>query len=305
MKKRDSHHQGLTTVELIVSITLSAFFILGLIPLLLSFFSSLQDSIGRSKQIGEIHSAVQTINNDLLRARALLRLSDMDDNENATEHLRWNRDKNVWSFTGKNADSRTLILRLPSTRGNINQPNRRLSLMGSCRGFNEGSISHYNIIYFVHNNILYRRTLLFRDGFTQIPGLKEDEQGNDTFRNQTMCRDTSASQKQTCIAKDTTGRCTDYKYTLTPGYTEPEKDVPIVSNITKFSIEYFKHPIETSTTDYYTNFLNNTSSTDDIRRFPDIPDNPKDIQLSITTKIRKSNNTYSTIRLTTRGALPW
>lgn len=312
MKKRNLHHPGLTTVELIVSITLSAIFILGLLPLLFSFFNSLQNSIARAKQLGEMHSAIQAINDDLVRAQSILRLSDIDDDEEITQDLRWSRNKLVWSFEGQNPNKRVLILRVPGTSRNAKDASRELAvhgghgLCGDSQRHKNATPTFYNAIYFVKDDTLYRRSLLFRKGFPQIAGAKSNDEGTERFLEPHACIEPSQSQTCSQPGKDYGTRCRPNDHWAFPnfGYSKPTMDVAILRNVSTFSIDYFDTPTSTAPTDYYTS-LNSTASLEDIRKFTDIPNHPKDIRITITTSIQKHSHATNTTTLSTRGALPW
>lgn len=291
--QKNNRITGFTTVELIVSITLSAILILGILPLLFTFFGSLQDAIGRSKQANDIQSALRMISSDLVRARALLRFSDILDKESLTESLRRKKEYKTgyWDFRGSGSDKRTLILRLPTFSGlnpqsEFREPISRGST-AECED-NSGSIEFYNAIYYIDDNTLYRRSLVPSPYEHTVPGKYDFRPGGVTDTQRNRCWYARPYHKTSCRA--TVG-----------AYGCEQKDVTVLTNVSRFSIDYFDKPESTTPKDYYT--LPDGDGLGDW--ITHLPGEPKDVQITIATKRTTDSAKDSIISMTMRGALPW
>lgn len=295
MRKKTNATPGLTTVEIIVSITISAIVILGLIPILTNFFNSLQDLIGRTKQSNDMYSAIQSIQKDILYSTAFLRFSSLDDEESSTQNLRWGWRKQIWDFKGRNPNGNNLILQKILTKRSY--VSHDLTIIGRGKGFSASctgdyaSPVYYNIIYYLDGETLYRRTIAPAPDsqIADTPGDTENMFINDIRA--PWCNYISEANEKTTTRTGRSGA----------------KDTVILKNVDKFSIDYFDTPYAQNPADYRS-LVNNEGGSESVqaatRRLIYLPNNPKDIRITIRTK-KTINNKENIFTVSTRGAIAW
>lgn len=200
--------KGLTIVELVVSMAISSIVMLGIVPLVLFFFSSFSSNLAELKLDNEINSASLSIERDILHSKAFLEKSIFGDSSTLNGVSHWSSD----GYKGGGDDSRSLFLRMPSTTANKQNESRELvynNLYGNCGKPNATPV-YYETIYYVKDKKLYKRTV------TPYP------------KDQKFCFDKKVYQANTC----TTGT----------GSNCYGRDIEIMDNVSSFSIDYYDSP---------------------------------------------------------------
>ena len=121
--------RGFTAVELVVALAITSIVVLGMMPLLIGFFTSYSGQTQELKHVTQTQQALLTITNDLQRAADFLRVPDtLDDKHPAPA---WPG----WYFQGRPGTdqdvNRTLILRMPATTAAYQNPSRQLVYNGN------------------------------------------------------------------------------------------------------------------------------------------------------------------------------
>ena len=134
--------RGFTAVELVVALAITSIVVLGMMPLLIGFFTSYSGQTQELKHVTQTQQALLTITNDLQRAADFLRVPDtLDDKHPAPA---WPG----WYFQGR--------------PGTDQDPSRQLVYNGNsadCATY-AGTPVYYTVIYYTLNGSLYRRSVL-------------------------------------------------------------------------------------------------------------------------------------------------
>lgn len=199
-------NNGFTVPELIVAIVVATIMMVGVVVILVNLSGTGASSIVATTQVRESQTAMDTIKQDVSRStRFLIEPTIVDGDESASP-------SGNWQHVGSGEDQRTLILELPATDKPIQNPDKQLIYLES----NGCPIGHdpvqLNVIYFVKNSTLYRRTLIP----DPVPG--------DPY-----CGGASISQHQTCTTPGTPTKCS-------------LKDVIVAENVTSFNVHYYLYP---------------------------------------------------------------
>lgn len=196
--------RGFTAVELVVALAITSIVVLGMMPLLIGFFTSYSGQTQELKHVTQTQQALLTITNDLQRAADFLRVPDtLDDKHPAPA---WPG----WYFQGRPGTdqdvNRTLILRMPATTAAYQNSSRQLVYNGNSAdcGTYAGTPVYYTVIYYTLNGSLYRRSVL--------------------NPNEPPCAGQRIYQKTSCL-----GGCA-------------EKDILILRDVSQFRVDYFTNP---------------------------------------------------------------
>lgn len=150
-------NNGVTLVEVAVAIALFLFITLGLMPSLLHLITSQYKQLLYAKRYHDISQAVTTLQLDLSRANKFLRTPNPSLHDTETP-----AGSDGWHFTGSSAGN-NLILSLVATDQPEQTSHRQPVYIASTKENCTANIKEpltYNAVYYVHNNNLYRRTLL-------------------------------------------------------------------------------------------------------------------------------------------------
>lgn len=151
-------NDGVTLVEVAVAIALFLLITLSLAPNLLHLASAQYRQLLYAKRYHDISQAVITLQRDLSRANKFLRAPTplLHDTEAPA-------GSSGWHFTGNGTSKRAVILSLVATTEPEQSSTRRPSYIAGTPENCHVDIKEpltYNAVYYIHNNNLYRRTLI-------------------------------------------------------------------------------------------------------------------------------------------------
>lgn len=199
-----SKTSGFTVVELIVGITITALMLAGIIVLIVNVIGVGSRSIETTKQVNQAQDALAMIRDDLTLTSKFLVTSSIPDTRPGG---------GSWNFRGSGAEDRVLILRTLATTAHKSNIDREPSYKqsGGCPIGNEPAYN--NVVYFVRDDILYRRIIVE----PPTTGM--------------YCAGQENGQVRTC---------TDPSSGSAPSNCD-ERDVVVAENITGFDILYYDH----------------------------------------------------------------
>ena len=198
---RANTSSGLTIVELVIAIAISAIVLLGMMPLLTNLFQVAGSSIATAKQVNETQRAASIIASDMQITNSFLGKPLSSDTKTPAPG-------GGWTFRGSSATARTLLLRMPATTAAYQNSTRQLvynANTGSC--FDSARPLYNTVIYYLQSSTLYRRTLI------------------DTSA--TPCPGQTIFQKTSCQSG---GGCSETDVTVATGVTQFVVDYYTVSN---------------------------------------------------------------------------
>jgi prepilin-type N-terminal cleavage/methylation domain-containing protein len=203
--------KGFTVVELIVVITVSGLLMTVLFGPLNDLYQDNTRGVKSVIQVADTRGALRFIQHNVSLGYSFLNTNQITDPTGTS-----------WTWTGSGTTSRVLITRNYATTIDeaVDTSGTRALLYGS--GACSATPLFNNIIYFVNNGTLYRRTI----------------------KNTTSTCAGAVGQKQTCTA----------------GYTNPAcqaTDAKILSNVTNFTVDYYD---TASSTTPITNQYSDTSA---------------------------------------------
>ena len=231
MQPTSDKRSGFTVVELIVGIGIMSAITIGIVSLIMSLVGNATRSIETTKQVREAQSALATIKDDLRLTNKFLITSSVSDD--------LDRSDSAWSHRGNppTAGGRTLLLQKRSTSLTSVSPNRlplyRVSIPSftgvncvstapnafgdlAALGYETTTENEYStIIYYLHDNTLYRRTSVQPIGTPAY------------------CPGHASVPTRTCVNPPATS---------TPSENCKETDVMLAQNVTEFDILYYDTP---------------------------------------------------------------
>lgn len=197
---------GLTIIELLVAMSVATLIALSLIGILLHVFTTHGNATKQMVLAQETQTALATIARDVRYTGAFLQEPSIEDVDAAAA------PGGGWDFEGESETSRQLILETYATskayQDQTNDLIFRTSPAADCD--TRAAYLMLNVIYYVEEEILYRRTVVPADANT--------------------CPE-PPFQKQTCKHTDSHDRC-------------QETDVVIARNVTNFTAEYYTNPYD-------------------------------------------------------------
>lgn len=225
---------GFTVVELMVAIGIISLITIGLLALIINLVGTASQSIETSKQVNEVQTALGTVGNDLaLTSRFLATTTGDVSPSNA-----------AWKHNSGTAGDRTLLLQVrsttPSSTAESRLPLYRMSypaanLSDICLTTSASSTilglpltgepEHHTIIYYLHEQTLYRRIIVQ----PHMGGIAPECATNTPVR--TCDNPTSSTKPANCL----------------------ERDIVLAQNVTHFDIVYYSQPgDQTANTSAYT-----------------------------------------------------
>ncbi|NLA43144.1 hypothetical protein GX865_03270 [Candidatus Saccharibacteria bacterium] len=203
---------GMTTVELIVAISIATLIATSLTAVLTHIFSTRTSLTRQMMVVKQGQDAIDTISRDIRYTSRFLKSNSIPDVDQS-----WAPNGN-WNFSGQDEKSRQLILEANATTKSYQNPDNKLV-------FEHGPIEctalapyvKNNIIYFIKDGNLYRRTIV-PQGVTACPE--------------------PIFQKQTCHNTGVDEACL-------------ESDVLIARNVSNFSVNYYNNPYDNSPFEAY------------------------------------------------------
>ncbi len=204
--------QAFTTVELITAVVITSIVMIVFIPLVSNFFSAQYGQLLRAKQVNAMHKAVNLLSIDLNRAIEFRRAPNINDTSMPAP-------AGGWFFTGSSSDIRTLIMTVPTTTRAYQSDDRELVTIADrveeCIRSDAKPHTH-DVVYYVHNDNLYRRSLV------------------ETPPGKMICE----------------GKIPYQKTSVFPGTGSPE-DILVLSNVSKFNVVYYANKDLTGDTSAY------------------------------------------------------
>lgn len=202
----------MTTIEIIVAISIAVIVMLSLTTILLHIFTTKNAASQEMALVKEGQDAIDRIARDVRYANTFLDTTNIEDVDES-----WS-PTTTWDFTGQNEHMRQLILEIHATTKNHVDPATalvRLKNPDTCE-----TTSDYlkvNIVYFVKDGTLYRRTVVPPET-ASCPG--------------------EVFQKQTCRNTEVSASC-------------EQTDVVVARGVTQFSLSYYTNPYDASPYDVY------------------------------------------------------
>lgn len=198
---RSNNQNGITLVEILVVITILSTLMFLIFTVLFDFLKSNYSIMGATVQTNDTRSALHMIESDISTSIGF------SSQPTLTDPTSYN-----WQWTGypsASENSRVLITRTYATTQPKNDPTREL-LFSTASGCTTGLVN--NNIYYVHNQNLYRRTIV-------------DPETSGRCGPQ-------PAQKQTCRADQL------------PNPACQATDALLASNVTEFKVDYYALPTD-------------------------------------------------------------
>lgn len=218
MRRMSTNHQaGFTLVEVAVIAPIVILVLGGILALLIGLMSNNLASRGELETIENMNSALTTIEDDIKLASAFRTKIDTDFSDPYGKGI-----GNAWSYKGNGAGDRVLIMRTYATtrspRDSLKSPVYINDNGCSTDALLSNPALNANMIYFVENGNLYRRTLTDIDEDTCSPQF----------------------QRQSCP----------------PGVASPNAlcktdDALLLTNVSRFDVEYNDNPNDSVYLDPY------------------------------------------------------
>lgn len=225
MSSRPRQRHGFTVPELLVAIAISGIILVGLISLFVGLANNSAAVIKTSDQIRNNNTVISSIESDMRLTKSFRATASLADSDSTASPIQ----PSGWVFRGIDSNSRILILQTYATTTNSKADERQIVYrddgLGGCPvGLNP---VYNNIIYFLKDDTLYRRTLVEA---TPPPSTQ-------------YCGSTPTDSVATISQKQT---CTDGQASGMPSNCR-EKDVALAKGITQFSIQYYQNPSDSTT----------------------------------------------------------
>lgn len=203
---------GLTIVEVVVAIAVAMTLSIGVVGLFGGFFSNSAMTVESVRRTSNLQSAVNVIQSDVNIATSFERSADQSEFQN------WYGNGNI---TGQSSDRRSIILRLPATTAEYQNPSRQAiytnasdPTTATCPKEQSRVMVTVLVQYYVEDSTLYRRML------TPNPA-------------PTACNNASIAQRQT-------------------SRTGPSRDMEVARDVNQLQVEYYSSgAVETVDPDAY------------------------------------------------------
>lgn len=214
-----SLQRGFTIVELLVVITVMSILTAILFGSLDDLLTSNYRTVGTTTQVGDTRTALRQVQTDLMESDGFLKTPSVAD---AT-----GPPTGTWLFSGLDSTHRYLIASTYATTHSSDDPNRSLVYVANALGVCDSVVTQNtplknNLIYYVKDGVLYRRTIVASASMAP------------------RCGGTAPYQKQTCApGGPTNARCQG-------------TDAVVLRNVTKFEIDYYATPEANTPINVYT-----------------------------------------------------
>jgi prepilin-type N-terminal cleavage/methylation domain-containing protein len=232
-----SRRSGFTVPEILIAMAIASIILVGIMTLFVSLTGNSATTVKIADQIRNNDSAITNIENDLRLTKSFRATPLLADSNASVSPLQ----PDGWVYKGVDSTHRMLILQTYATSANPKTDGRdvvyRDDGLGGCPVGRDPVYN--NIIYFVKDSVLYRRTLVEASPPTGT-----------TYCGSTPTNSVATiAQKQTCANGQATGMPANCR----------ERDVAIAKGITRFDIQYYEAAgSSTAISDIYT--LDNTTA---------------------------------------------